>query len=74
MNRENVLQIHKASLNILEDIGIEFQDKEILDILSRNGVKIQNNRAYFTEYQVMENLSKAPNEFTLYARNKKYRS
>ena len=72
MNRENVLQIHKASLNILEDIGIEFQDKEILDILSRNGVKIQNNRAYFTEYQVMENLSKAPNEFTLYARNKKY--
>ena len=36
MNRENVLQIHKASLNILEDIGIEFQDKEILDILSKN--------------------------------------
>ena len=37
-----------------------------------NVLQIHNNRAYFTEYQVMENLSKAPNEFTLYARNKKY--
>ncbi|WP_455542338.1 trimethylamine methyltransferase family protein [Intestinibacter sp.] len=72
MNKEKVLQIHKASLEILENIGIEFQDKEILDILSSNGIKVENNRAYFTESQVMDNLNKAPNEFTLYARNEDY--
>lgn len=70
--QDKVLQIHRKSLEILEKIGMEFQDEEVMEILSKNGIRVEGNRAYFTEEQIMENLKKAPSEFTIYARNEKY--
>ena len=64
--------IHKNTLRILEEIGIAFLSEEALDLLRKNGVKVEGNRAYFTEKQVMDALDAATKEFTVYARNSKY--
>jgi len=72
MNFENILKLHNASIELIEKVGIEYKDEEILATLKENGVKIENNRAYFTEEQIMKNLAKAPSQFTLYARNSIY--
>lgn len=65
-------ELHQASIDILKEIGIEFQDEEILKILSDNNIKVENNRVYFTEEEIKEYMSKAPSEFTIYGRNEKY--
>lgn len=62
-------RIHDASMRILSELGIDFYDAEIRDILAAHGVKIVGETAYFTEAQIMEYVSKAPKEFTQQARN-----
>lgn len=46
--------IHKNTLRILEEIGIAFLSDSALDLLRQNGVRVEGNRAYFTEKQVMD--------------------
>lgn len=72
MNKDNIVKIHAAGMEILETIGIEVQDDEILEILKSKGIRVENGRAFFTEEQINDALKSAPSEFTLYARNPKY--
>lgn len=69
---EIVELIHKNTLRILEEIGIAFLSEESLDLLRNNGIRVEGNRAYFTEKQVMDALDMAVKDFTVYARNSKY--
>ena len=64
--------IHKNTLRILEEIGIAFLSDSALDLLRQNGVRVEGNRAYFTEKQVMDAMDAATKDFTVYARNSKY--
>lgn len=72
MYMSKVKELHQASIDILNEIGIEFQDEEILDVLKSNNIRVENNRAYFTEEEVNKYMSMAPSEFTIYGRNEKY--
>lgn len=65
-------QIHKASMKILEEMGIRFLLPEAVEILKSKGIRTEGNVAYFTEGQLMYWVRKAPSEFTLYARDSKY--
>lgn len=69
VNEAALQRIHDASMRILSELGIDFYDAEIRDILAAHGVKIVGETAYFTEAQIMEYVSKAPSEFTQQARN-----
>lgn len=71
-DQEIVEILHKNSLRILEEIGIAFLTEESLEILRKNGIRVEGNRAYFTEKQVMDALDAAVKDFTVYARNSKY--
>lgn len=71
-DQEIVELIHKNTLRILEEIGIAFLWEPALDLLRENGVRVEGNRAYFTEKQVMDALDAATKDFTVYARNEKY--
>ncbi|MFN8493053.1 MAG: trimethylamine methyltransferase family protein [Caldilineaceae bacterium] len=62
-------RIHDASMRILSELGIDFYDAEVRDILAAHGVKIVGETAYFTEAQIMEYVGKVPSEFTQQARN-----
>lgn len=64
--------IHKNSLRILAEIGIAFHSEKALDILRRAGVKVEGNRAYFSERQVTDAVDAAVKEFTVFARNPLY--
>lgn len=70
--KENVIGIHKGSMELLKTIGMRFADQEILDMLKENGIKVEGDRVYFTEDQIMKYVSMAPSEFKVYARNPKY--
>ena len=67
-----VEKIHENTLRILSEIGIAFKSQQALETLRQGGVRIEGERAYFTEQQVMDAVDLAKKEFTVYARNSKY--
>ena len=71
-DREIVELIHKNTMRILSEAGMAFLSGEALDILRRGGVKVEGDRAYFTEKQVMDAVDAAAKVFTVRARNPKY--
>ena len=71
-DQEIVELLHQNSLRILNEIGIAFLSDSALELLKKNGVRVEGNRAYFTEEQVMNALDAAKKDFIVYARNPKY--
>lgn len=70
MNSEE--RIHQATMEIMAEVGVNFHNEKALEILQKNGVRVEGCTAYFTEEQVMHWVGMAPETFTLYARNPKY--
>jgi trimethylamine---corrinoid protein Co-methyltransferase len=69
---EKLQQIHEASMEILETVGFKIYHEGIIKLLRENGIKISNQTAFFKSSQVMEWVGKAPEKFTLHARNPKH--
>jgi len=64
-------QIHLASLEILERIGIDVHDEKARDILVKGGAKADGLRVRIPEYMVAQALSVTPKQLTLYDRHGK---
>ncbi len=69
---DKLKKIHQAALKILNEIGINLLHPEVLEIVRQKGVKVTAKKAFFNPNQVMDWVSRAPQEFTLYARNPEY--
>ena len=70
MSREQM--IHQAAMEIMQEVGVRIHNEKAVEILKNNGIRVEGNTAFFTEEQVMHWVKKAPESFTLYARNPKY--
>ena len=64
--------IHNQALKILETVGIELFQAEILGRLRNDGVSVDGCRAFFPPQLVMEAIGQAPEAFTLQARNRSH--
>ena len=64
--------IHEAAMKIMETTGVAIVNEKAVEILKANGIRVEDNVAYFTEEQVWHWVKKAPESFTIYARNPKY--
>ncbi len=71
MGDEECRQIHLATLEIFERIGIDVHDEKAREILAGGGASVDGNRVRIPEYLVEESLRKAPRRMTLYDRNGK---
>ncbi|AOT69487.1 trimethylamine methyltransferase family protein [Geosporobacter ferrireducens] len=67
-----VEEIHRASLKILGEIGVEFGSEEANEIFKTNGFRQENGRTYFTEEQIDKYLAMATKEFIVYGRDENY--
>jgi len=63
-------KIHRASMRILETVGMVFHHEEALDICRKYGLKVDGKKVHFTENKIMELLSKVPESFELVPYNK----
>lgn len=61
--------IHRSSLEILSDVGIDFYHDEATAVLRANGVRFDGATAYFDRDMIAEYIAKAPRTFTQLARN-----
>lgn len=67
-------KLHEASMEILENIGLDFLDDETLDIWEKAGAKVDrtSRHAWLDRGLILDAVSKAPSLFTWKARNPKY--
>lgn len=71
LSEDQLNRIHHASLDVLEDIGINFLLDEAREILKTTGADVEKNstRVRFDRNLILEYIAKAPSEFTIHARN-----
>jgi trimethylamine--corrinoid protein Co-methyltransferase len=64
-------KVHLASMAILRDQGVVFEDDRALDLFRRAGVRVQTSeqRVYLPPEFVLEQVRKAPAQFTIHARD-----
>ena len=71
LSEDQLEDIHNATMDILENIGIMVRLPKAREILKKAGQKVDEDKqiVYFDRGFVMEALSHAPSEFTLHAPN-----
>ena len=69
VSEESIEKIHDVSMQILEEIGIDFYDEESLSILKANGATVNGSNVRMGRELVDHWISFAPSEFHLIARN-----
>lgn len=61
--KEDILNIHKATMKILSDVGVEFFNDKALEVFKKNGAKVLGHRVYITAELVNKALKTAPETF-----------
>ncbi len=71
---EAIEKIHDTTMRVLEEFGIAFNHDQVVDILERAGCEVDRDAlpaplVKFPRGFIVEQIAKAPSEFTIYARN-----
>ncbi len=68
---DQIEAIHLASLHILENVGVDFLDDEVLSIWANAGAKVdfKTSHVWIDQGLLLENIKKAPSSFTWRSRN-----
>lgn len=69
MSEEQILRIDNASMDILEEIGVDFRDPIALRQWKEAGADVQGKRVRFDRNMIRELISSIPENITLHARN-----
>lgn len=69
LTQEEVQKIHEKSMEMLEDVGVEFTYDPAIQVFKEHGLKVDGHRVYFTREFVEKMVKKAPTSFVLHARN-----
>ena len=70
VTEEQTAIVHDMSMRILEEAGIAFYDEEAVATLREHGAKVDaDNVAFFDRSLIQEFVTRAPERFTLSARN-----
>ncbi|MBC8384573.1 MAG: trimethylamine methyltransferase family protein [Candidatus Cloacimonetes bacterium] len=66
LNDDLIKKIISEAKEILDKIGVEINNKNVLDLLSDFNVKIEKNRIYFSDEIIRRALKSVPKSFKLY--------
>lgn len=66
---KELTKIHDASMDLLKNIGVAFNDDEALGIFKKNGFKVDGKTVFFSEKKVRHAIESAPARFRVAARN-----
>ncbi|MGI9506738.1 MAG: trimethylamine methyltransferase family protein [Geminicoccaceae bacterium] len=69
LSEDRLEALHRASLKLLQEIGIDFRDDEAAAMWKEAGADVDRHRVRIPEDLLMELIAKAPGRFTVRARN-----
>lgn len=62
-------RIHETSMRILNEIGIRLNHPDVIALVRKHGVRVEDDIAFFSDSQIERWIGKAPAEFTIHAVN-----
>jgi len=62
-------QIHRHSLELLQDCGIRFPSEKALEVFRSRGFRVDGQTVYFEEKEIFDAIETVPAQFTIKARN-----
>ena len=71
LNKEEIEELHRASLHILQHVGIEVESANARNFLCDAGAKLQSNRIFLPNEMVEQVIKANDSPFLLYARDPK---
>ena len=69
LSQQDISTVHDTSMRLLSMVGVRFPNEATLNIFKKNGFRIENDRVFFHEEDVMKSLMMVPGEFRIQARN-----
>ena len=67
--KADLQKVHDATMKLMAETGIVFNEDEALEIFKQNGFRVEGSTVYFNEEQVMKAVGQAPEQITIKARN-----
>lgn len=65
VTKEEIKAIHKESMRILKEVGVNFEHEGVKALFKKHGAKVLGDTVYLEEAMVMEALKGIPEEFTV---------
>lgn len=65
ISKADIQKIHETSLKILADVGVNFENEEVLEIFKQHGARVDATTVFMDEKMVMAALSTIPPSFTV---------
>jgi len=72
LTQEQVEQVHEASLEILEEVGLKVRFEPARELFKRHGCSVEDERVKFPRAVVEKYRTMYPSSFTFYARDAKF--
>ncbi len=72
LSPKGILAVHRATLEVLARTGIRFASEQALEIFKKHAFRVEGQRVFFTEKDILKALETVPRRFTILARNPKY--
>jgi len=69
LSDDNLAEIHRASLQILQELGVRVDDKKIRNMLAEKGAALEGDLVFIPEKLVEQALADAPKTITIYNRS-----
>ena len=69
---EKVKDLDRGTMEILDTVGVRLHHEGILEMAADNGVRVKDGRVFFTRDELLEWISSAPSEFTIFAKNSEH--
>ncbi|NIQ37709.1 MAG: trimethylamine methyltransferase [Proteobacteria bacterium] len=68
LTEDQIKEIHRATLEVLETVGVRILDRESIEVLRRGGCRVSGNVARIPNGMVEESIKSAPSGITVYDR------
>lgn len=69
LSASDIQAIHDTSMKLLGEIGILFPEDGAIDIFKKHDFKVDGQKVFFNEAQIMGAVKNAPDQFTLHSWN-----
>ena len=72
LSQDEVERIHKTSLKVLEEVGVEINEERALRLFREHGAEVEGNVVRIPRDLVLERIAKAPSSVRLCGREEKF--
>jgi trimethylamine--corrinoid protein Co-methyltransferase len=77
LSKDEIIQIHETSLDLLEEVGIRIDSEEVRNILKEEGATtLEKNKEFFVKFPhglIKDQLKNVPSDFSLWGPDGNYK-